>query len=121
MRLTNFNDTKVCNKHIYILSCFYVVLFPGQPTPKQPLLRMETGPVNSGNHDNTTVSSPCHYFNSVLNPKQRVAVNRILAAQNRPAPYIVFGPPGTGKTITLVEAILQVSVSYFVSSVCLVG
>ena len=49
------------------------------------------------------------FFNPVLNSRQKSAISRILGAQCRPAPYVLFGPPGTGKTVTLVEAILQVS------------
>ncbi|XP_017487315.1 PREDICTED: putative helicase mov-10-B.1 [Rhagoletis zephyria] len=41
------------------------------------------------------------------NPEQLQAVKRIVAGANRYAPYIVVGPPGTGKTTTIVEAILQ--------------
>uniref|UniRef100_A0A669BRY8 RNA helicase n=1 Tax=Oreochromis niloticus TaxID=8128 RepID=A0A669BRY8_ORENI len=50
-------------------------------------------------------------FNRQLenNPEQHAAVQRIVAGSSKPAPHLVFGPPGTGKTITVVEAINQVS------------
>ncbi|XP_041050921.1 putative helicase MOV-10 isoform X4 [Carcharodon carcharias] len=41
------------------------------------------------------------------NPEQATAVNCIVSGLSRPAPYLVFGPPGTGKTVTIVEAIKQ--------------
>ncbi|XP_054473304.1 putative helicase mov-10-B.1 [Anoplopoma fimbria] len=50
-------------------------------------------------------------FNHQLenNPEQHAAVQRIVAGSSKPAPHLVFGPPGTGKTITLVEAMHQVN------------
>lgn len=43
------------------------------------------------------------------NVEQRRAVEHILAGTSGTAPFMVHGPPGTGKTITIVEAILQVT------------
>ncbi|KAG8517695.1 LOW QUALITY PROTEIN: Helicase MOV-10 [Galemys pyrenaicus] len=42
------------------------------------------------------------------NPEQMRALMHIVMGTTRPAPYVIFGPPGTGKTVTLVEAIKQV-------------
>jgi len=46
--------------------------------------------------------------NVETNPEQLSAVQAIVTAKSGVAPYLVFGPPGTGKTVTLVEAIKQV-------------
>ena len=42
------------------------------------------------------------------NSEQLTAVQHIVAGSSGTAPYLVFGPPGTGKTVTVVEAIKQV-------------
>ncbi|KAH8024936.1 hypothetical protein HPB51_002350 [Rhipicephalus microplus] len=52
---------------------------------------------------------PLTLVNEQLNELQREAVHRIMSASRCSLPYIVWGPPGTGKTVTLVEAILQAS------------
>ena len=55
------------------------------------------------------------FYDHDLNSEQRQAVKKILSGSSRPAPYLVFGPPGTGKTVTLVEAIKQVRIFFMVS------
>ncbi|XP_065103210.1 putative helicase mov-10-B.2 [Paramisgurnus dabryanus] len=64
-----------------------------------------------GSKDMTPLSPPSlRLFDSKLewNHEQYTAVCNIVAGVSKPAPYLVFGPPGTGKTVTIVEAIKQV-------------
>lgn len=60
-------------------------------------------------NSNTTGIQPIKVFNSLIqsNQPQLLAVKSIVNQTPGSPPFVVFGPPGTGKTITIVEAILQ--------------
>eukprot|EP00878_Enallax_costatus_P003269 GHUV01003472.1.p1 GENE.GHUV01003472.1~~GHUV01003472.1.p1 ORF type:complete len:563 (+),score=190.19 GHUV01003472.1:2226-3914(+) len=48
------------------------------------------------------------WFNKQLNPEQQSAVSCVVGGTAGRLPFIIWGPPGTGKTSTLVEAAAQV-------------
>ncbi|KAA0202020.1 hypothetical protein HAZT_HAZT009601 [Hyalella azteca] len=67
-------------------------------------------PKPSTKFDEANLVSVDNYFDKNVgkNRMQKQAVEAIVNRVSAPAPYIIFGPPGTGKTSTMLEAIKQV-------------
>lgn len=61
-------------------------------------------------HKRVIKTTPLRPLNQNLNREQALSVEKILGCRGGP-PYIIHGPPGTGKTMTIVEAILQLYAS----------
>ncbi|XP_059053361.1 putative helicase mov-10-B.1 [Achroia grisella] len=55
------------------------------------------------------VKTISRFYNNVVrdNEEQRSAVEHIVSGTSGTVPYILVGPPGTGKTMTIVETIVQ--------------
>lgn len=70
-------------------------LFPPPATPRVGAAEDDSPPL------------PVPLFNRELNLEQVNAVRRALNGSLQRTPYVVFGPPGTGKTSTVVELIGQ--------------
>ncbi|EDV37969.1 uncharacterized protein Dana_GF11149, isoform B [Drosophila ananassae] len=70
------------------------ILFPGELPP-------QSKPVGILELNNRLIGS---------NPEQLQAVRQVALSKKLPAPYIIVGPPGTGKTATICEAIYQLYV-----------
>ncbi|XP_039484922.1 probable RNA helicase armi [Drosophila santomea] len=78
-------------------------LFPSKVTKREnPQLD-----VHMKGYDMYLYDSKLPWYNQSLNSIQKRAVFNILRGEAEDIPYVIFGPPGTGKTVTLVETLLQ--------------
>ncbi|XP_017029857.2 probable RNA helicase armi [Drosophila kikkawai] len=81
-------------------------LFPTK-LEKRPQPQLELRLVDE--EDMYLYDSKLRWFNPTLNRIQKRAVFNILRGESQNLPYVIFGPPGTGKTMTLVEVLLQLA------------
>ncbi|KAI0747144.1 P-loop containing nucleoside triphosphate hydrolase protein [Daedaleopsis nitida] len=80
------------------------------PTPAHTRL-LFPGPTQAGlSQALGHAESPLNLYNPAIaaNPAQYQAVKSIVNLRRGTAPFVIFGPPGTGKTVTVVEGIKQV-------------
>lgn len=79
-------------------------LFPSKITLKPPQLDVR---LDADERLRLANGNEIPWRNQTLNRVQKEAVMNVLRGEARPMPYVIFGPPGTGKTSTLIETILQ--------------
>ncbi|KAF8771015.1 RNA helicase Mov10l1 like protein [Argiope bruennichi] len=111
---TNFRRLHQCVHHVS--ENHEYAIFPSKLILEEPLVDLGLLPIQKRMNNNKRQKyqakpsdvAVLQWKNNKLNWKQKEAVMRILECRCRPLPYIIFGPPGTGKTVTLVEAVLQV-------------
>lgn len=69
----------------------------------------EQEPVNCRGENNLNFTKFNWYNDQIAtNEEQMTAIKNIVNCTAYPFPYVVFGPPGTGKTSCIVECILQI-------------
>ncbi|XP_055602251.1 probable RNA helicase armi [Uranotaenia lowii] len=81
-------------------------LFPSKTVLREPWMDLKIN--NNGNLVTTDFDNEFPWYNPNLNEIQKDAVKNILRSEARPLPYVIFGPPGTGKTMTIIELIHQI-------------
>ncbi|GMH88807.1 hypothetical protein TL16_g11266 [Triparma laevis f. inornata] len=67
----------------------------------------KTSDFNNSSRILQTEFSNLTFVNRDLNDEQRKAVEDVVHGTCSPSPYLIYCPPGTGKTVTMVEAIYQ--------------
>uniref|UniRef100_A0A240PP38 RNA helicase n=1 Tax=Anopheles atroparvus TaxID=41427 RepID=A0A240PP38_ANOAO len=90
-------------------------LFPDAIATREPSLNVRLNArdelVLLGDASGTRVDKVLPWQNPNLNHYQKAAIMNVLRGETRPMPYVIFGPPGTGKTMTTVELIHQLALN----------
>lgn len=81
-------------------------LFPTKTNIREPWMDVKIN--ENGKLATTEFDNEFKWYNPMLNSIQKESIMNILRSEARPLPYVIFGPPGTGKTMTLIELIHQI-------------